>query len=185
MSINNDIKKIIDIQDPSITFEEDCITDGEMSGETFFAQTTLVDRHCHISKATKTQITLKASEAQSLKNVARDTSVSSATVQRIINTAAKQYHFHNCGLPKHLSFDEFKFSKGRMAFEYINVETGDILDILASRYSRSIKEHFKAHYSWKERKQVKTITIDMNAGYVNVIKELFPNADIIIDRFHL
>ena len=31
---------------------------------------------------------------------------------------------------KHLSFDEFKYAKGRMAFEYIDAETGDILDIL-------------------------------------------------------
>src|SRR5699024_10737618 len=30
-----------------------------------------------------------------------------------------------------------------------------------------------------------SITIDMNAGYVNVIKEIFPQAKIIIDRFHL
>src|SRR5699024_6294931 len=37
----------------------------------------------------------------------------------------------------------------------------------------------------KDRKTVKTVTIDMNAGYVSVIKEMFPNADIIIDRFHL
>src|SRR5699024_12505413 len=32
---------------------------------------------------------------------------------------------------------------------------------------------------------VESITIDMNAGYVNVIKEIFPQAKIIIDRFHL
>ncbi|EGQ18049.1 hypothetical protein HMPREF9372_3824, partial [Sporosarcina newyorkensis 2681] len=36
-----------------------------------------------------------------------------------------------------------------------------------------------------DRKCVKTVTIDMNAGYATVIEELFPNAEIIIDRFHL
>src|SRR5690625_3243986 len=72
-----------------------------------------------------------------------------------------------------------------MAFEYINAETGDILDILDCRDSRTIKNHFIANYSLSDRKKVETVTIDMNAGYVNVIKEMFPQAKIIIDRFHL
>src|SRR5699024_12507815 len=67
----------------------------------------------------------------------------------------------------------------------INVLTGDILDILDQRTSRTIKDHFIANYSLRDRRQVETVTIDMNAGYVNVIKEMFPQAKIIIDRFHL
>ena len=84
-----------------------------------------------------------------------------------------------------LSFDEFKYAKGQMAFEYINVVTGDILDILSQRTNWTIKNHFMTNYSLAERNQVKTVTIDMNAGYATLIKELFPHAEIIIDRFHL
>ncbi|WP_440896215.1 ISL3 family transposase [Amphibacillus sp. Q70] len=72
-----------------------------------------------------------------------------------------------------------------MAFEYINTETGDILDILEARTSRVIKNHFIANYSLNDRRHVKTITIDMNASYVHVIQEISPRAEIIIDRFHL
>ena len=72
-----------------------------------------------------------------------------------------------------------------MAFEYINVETGDILDILDRRTNYAIKNHFIANYSLIDRKQVETVTIDKNAEYVYVIKELFPQAKIIIERFHL
>ena len=54
-------------------------------------------------------------------------------------------------LPKHLSFDEFKYVKGKMAFEYINVENGDILDILEQRTKRAMTEHFIANYSLKEK----------------------------------
>ena len=46
-------------------------------------------------------------------------------------------------------------------------------------------EHFIANYSLKERKRVESVTIDMNAGYVSVIKEMFPKANIIIEPFHL
>lgn len=72
-----------------------------------------------------------------------------------------------------------------MAFEYINAVIGDILDNLEKRTSQVIKNHLIDNYSQKDRRQVKTVTIDMNAGYVNVIKEIFPRAKIIIDRFHL
>ncbi|MEJ8776621.1 transposase [Pseudogracilibacillus sp. ICA-222130] len=72
-----------------------------------------------------------------------------------------------------------------MAFEYVNAETGDIIDILERRDAQTIKEHFIRNYHLKDLKRVETLTIDMNAGYVNVIKEIFPQVKIIIDRFHI
>lgn len=72
-----------------------------------------------------------------------------------------------------------------MAFEYIDAKTGDIIDILKGRDARTVKNYFIANYLLKDLRSVETITIDMNAGYVNVIKEIFPQAKIIIDRFHL
>src|SRR5699024_2653636 len=97
-------------------------------------------------------------------------------VQRVIHEAAKLFKPYYSKLPKHLSFDEFKYAKGRMAFEYINVLNGDILDILPTRYNRTIKGHFITNYSLADRRHVETVTIDMNTGYVSVIRELFPQA---------
>src|SRR5699024_417125 len=65
------------------------------------------------------------------------------------------------------------------------VQTGDILDIIEQRTNKAITDHFIGNYTLRNRKQVQTVTIDMNAGYANVIKQLFPNAKIIIDRFHI
>ena len=151
----------------------------------FTAKTPIVQRNCFISQNVKTQVIVKSAEAQSLTSIARDCSVSPATVQRQINLAAKQFIPHYKALPKHLSFDEFKYAKGEMAFEYINAESGDILDILDRRDNLTIKNHFIVNYSLTDRQHVETVTIDMNAGYVSVIQELFPRAKIIIDRFHL
>lgn len=153
--------------------------------KSFTAKTPIVKENCFISENTIAQVVIKSAEAQPLLSIGRDCSVSPNTVQRVINELAKAYKPHHQALPKHLSFDEFKYAKGRMAFEYINVITGDILDILEERTSRAIKDHFITNYCLKDRKQVETVTIDMNAGYANVIKELFPQAEIIIDRFHL
>lgn len=151
----------------------------------FTAQTPIVKENCFISEYTNAQVVVKSAEAQSITSIARDCTVSTSTVQRLITREAKTYKPHHKVLPKNLSFDEFKYASGRMAFEYIDAETGNILDILDRRDSYTIKNHFIANYSLKERKNVETVTIDMNAGYVNVILEMFPQAKIIIDRFHL
>src|SRR5699024_12295778 len=121
--------------------------------------------------------------APSLTEVAKYCAASAPTVQRVIITEANNHHTQYQALPKHLSFDEFKYKKGQTAFEYVDAETGDIIDILERRDARTIKEHFIRNYHLKDLKKVETITIDMNAGYVNVIKEIFSQAKIIIDRF--
>lgn len=154
-------------------------------GASFTAETPIVKENCFISNYVKAQILDKSSMAQSIKDISVQTSVSSATAQRVMNDHAKQYQPNYTWLPKHLSFDEFKYAKGTMAFEYIDAKEGKILDILPSRDSRTIKNHFISHYSLKSRNKVETITVDMNAGYVNIIPILFPNAKIIIDRFHI
>jgi len=152
---------------------------------TFSASTSIVQKDCFISNHTKAKILIKATDAQSLTDIAKDCLVSTSTVQRVITTEAKKHHKQYQYLPKHLSFDEFKYKKGQMAFEYVDAETGDIIDILERRDARTIKEHFIRNYHLKDLKKVETVTIDMNAGYVNVIKEIFPQAKIIIDRFHI
>ena len=40
-------------------------------------------------------------------------------------------------------------------------------------------------YPRKVRKKVKTICIDIYTPYMNMIREMFPKAEIIIDRFHM
>src|SRR5699024_4670185 len=140
--------------------------------------TRLVKEKCFISNQTKAQILIQSADAKSLLSISQDCSISSPTVQRVIKERSKQFKPHYNKLPSHLSFDEFKHAKGKMAFIYIDVQTGDILDIIEGRTNIVITDHFITNYSLKNRKSVKTVTIDMNAGYVNVIKALFPNAEI-------
>lgn len=76
---------------------------------------------------------MKVAEAQSLTSIARDCSVSPTSVQRLIEEVYEQYKPVHDKLPKNLSFDEFKYGKGMMAFQYIDAETGDTYDILGQR----------------------------------------------------
>ena len=152
----------------------------------FTARTSIVETNCHISNQSKAMIIIKSAEAYSVKSLSKDCSVSWHTAQRVIDKTARSINnHHHQKLPKNLSFDEFKYAKGMMAFEYIDAETGDILDILEKRTSCFIKSHFITNYSLEDRRNVQTVTIDMNAGYAKVIADIFPQAEIIIDRFHL
>src|SRR5699024_5132491 len=105
-------------------------------------------------------------------DIAKDCLVSTSTVQRVITTEAEKHHKQYQSLPKHLSFDEFKYKKGQMAVEDVDAETGDIIDSLERRDARAIKEHFIRNYHLKDLKKVETITIDMNTGDVNGMKEI-------------
>lgn len=51
-------------------------------------------------------------------------------MQRVIHQTAKQANPFYHTLPRHLSFDEFKYKKGKLAFDYIDAKTGRILGIL-------------------------------------------------------
>ena len=61
----------------------------------------------------------------------------------------------------------------------------DIVAILENRLTKTIREHFMNRYTNRERAAVKSVVVDLNAQYIKFIKALFPNARIIIDRFHI
>ncbi|MBB1085371.1 transposase, partial [Limosilactobacillus fastidiosus] len=56
---------------------------------------------------------------------------------------------------------------------------------LHNRLSPSIIDYFENRYSQAERARVESVVIDLNAQYQSFIYRLFPNAQIIIDRFHI
>lgn len=64
-------------------------------------------------------------------------------------------------------------------------KTGNVLDILDCRNTYTVKNHFIVNYILKERNNVETVRIDIEAGYVHVILAIFPQKRIIIDQFHL
>src|SRR5699024_9906419 len=82
----------------------------------FIAKTSFVEENCFISDNTKTKAFIKSTEAQSLTDISKYCDVSPTTVQPIINKYATLFKPHYRSLSKHLSFDEFKYAKGKMAF---------------------------------------------------------------------
>src|SRR5699024_1386726 len=66
----------------------------------------------------------------------------------------------------------------------INNITHEVIDIIENRQQQYLLDYFM-RFSYDARKKVQTVTIDMYSPYIGVIKSCFPNAKIIIDRFHI
>ena len=60
----------------------------------------------------------------------------------------------------------------------------ELLDIVENRRLPYLERYF-SRFSLATRKNVEFIVIDMYAPYVSLVKKLFPNAQLIIDRFHI
>lgn len=147
------------------------------------ATTPLVAPNHSIAKTLKTAIVKFARLRLPKKTIATLLGVSPTTVQRTLDTTIK-YHPARI-LPTNLCFDEFRSTSNMMSFICIDGDTHKMVSLLGNRLNKTIKDFFMSHYSLKERSAVRTITMDMNAAYQLFIKEVFPNAQIIIDRFHI
>jgi len=66
----------------------------------------------------------------------------------------------------------------------VDGNTGKTIDIVEDRKLHSLMKYF-SYYTHKARSKVKLIVIDMYSPYISLINTMFPNAEIIIDNFHL
>ena len=156
-------------------------------GKSFTLRDNVTDYGCFISKNTKWKIANELRNKVSEKDIAKNNNVSPNTVERIMDSYYDTQKLYKNYLPDVLSFDEFKSVKsadGAMSFHMCNGITGQTIDIVEDRKLLSLLNYF-GYYSFKARKSVKFIVIDMYSPYVSLIQKMFPNAQIIIDTFHL
>ena len=156
-------------------------------GKSFTLRDNVTDYGCFISKNTKWKIANELRNKVSEKDIVKSNNVSPNTVERIMDSYYDTQKLYKNYLPDVLSFDEFKSVKsadGTMSFHICNGITGQTIDIVEDRKLLSLLEYF-GYYSFKARKSVKFIVIDMYSPYVSLIQKVFPNAQIIIDTFHL
>lgn len=89
-------------------------------------------------------------------------------------------------MPERLSLDEFSREKGKRKFVTVvsDLDKSSLLEVIDSHKSDEIIEVLKAQPQ-AMRENVKEVSVDMWGGFQKVIKEVFPNALIVIDRFHV
>ncbi|MCW8645702.1 ISL3 family transposase, partial [Streptococcus macedonicus] len=87
-------------------------------------------------------------------------------------------------LPEVLSVDEFSRNKGQLAFIAQDFETRKIVTLLENNRQTTIKNYFY-RYPRAVREAVKVVAVDMSGSYIPILKQLFPKAKIVLDRFHI
>ena len=155
----------------------------------FTADTTsIVDRNGFISKNVKNEIKVKACDTVSETHIAKEMNVSVHTVRRVVNETADSLRIKPLNeLPEHMCWDEFKSvasAEASMSFAYCDAITHQLVDVVQDRKMENLVRYFN-QFPLQTRLNVKTISIDMYAPYIEVIKRLFPKTKIIIDPFHI
>jgi len=89
-------------------------------------------------------------------------------------------------LPETLGINEFKGNTNKTKYHCIltDVQASTPVDILSNRTEASLIHHFRKYQNTVRLENVKFIVIDMWRTYYIVLRQIFPNAIILIDRFH-
>ena len=122
------------------------------------AETSIVEKNHQNSNLVRQQVTQLLTEKVSLTDIARRLRVSTSTVYR--------------------KLDQFTFKK------HYDKLPNELIIILDNRHQTTIRNYF-LKYPLKVRQQVQFITMDMSGAYIPLAHKLFPNAKIVLDRFHI
>lgn len=150
-------------------------------GKRFFEKYNFVSRYKHNTNRTYLSILDSLRDGYNCKNIAKQHYVSSNTVFRVL----KDISFSDKPkLPEILGIDEFKGNAGgdKYQVQLTDIQNRKTIDILLTRNKLYLQYYF-SRYTIQERSKVKCIVIDMWKPYRD-LRIYFPNARIIIDRFH-
>ena len=151
---------------------------------TFSAQTDIAPTNHSITHRAAHEIVTLAKKSLPVKTISEIIGVSASSIQRILYQGQRAY-VTPPELPVALSFDEFRSIKNCFSFICINAKTHDLVALLPTRFSNTIKNYFTNTYSLQERQKVQIVTMDLNAQYQNFVHEIFPKAQIVFDRFDI
>ena len=155
--------------------------------KTFSPSTNIVSDNSSISNNLKYTIALELKENLSLTSIAKRYNISVASVQRIMDSCYSNFKVNKEYLPETICIDEFKSVKnidGAMSFVFADYHSKNIIDIVEDRRLHSLTEYF-SRFSLEARNNVKYICMDMYTPYISLVNSIFPNAKIVIDKFHI
>lgn len=147
----------------------------------FYEKNYLLPKWHRITNRLAMQTIQKLSTKESRKDIAKEFQISESTVCRWMNLCE---YGRPVKLPSVLSIDEFRGNAGGEKFQCILTAPlqKKILDILPDCKESHIYEYLR---QFPNRDDVKYFVSDMRKEYISMAKSLFPNAKIVIDKFHV
>src|SRR6056297_1867606 len=132
---------------------------------------------------------LKQTDSRDYSRVAREHGLSYTSIKNSVNsqldTLIEGAQLATLDEVEAISIDEFAIKKKhKYAVALTDPINGKLIDILASRKKKDLIEYFN-NWPKKLREQIKYFSMDMWSPYKAVAETVFPNAKIVVDKFHL
>ena len=149
-------------------------------GKHFFENINILPKYQRTTNRLWGYVLSELHQTYSMKSIAERVSLSQTSIARILDYTS----FSLNTLPEVIAIDEFRGNAGNEKFQCIltNPKTHQILDILPRRRSEDLYKYFS---KFDNRRDVKYIVMDMSSLFRSVIKNCFPNAIIIADKYHV
>lgn len=142
----------------------------------------IVIKGARLSNDLKQNIINDCNKGRTIVDVSETNHISETTVNK---TISDNVTVERLPLTKIVCIDEFTAPvlDGKLAFIIVDPLSSSILDILPSR-KQPYLYHYFSNIKSEELDSVEYIVSDLCPVYVNVIKDMFPKACHIVDRFH-
>lgn len=151
-------------------------------GKNFYEHYSFLARYYHHTKRLRCKVYDLLRDTITLKLVARKTNLSVSTVSRILDDVSYSL---NSTLPKVIAIDEFKGNTDAGKYQCIltDPKKSQILDIMPDRTQSHLSHYFR-DIDKSERYKVQFFICDMWQPYVDLAHTYFPNATVVIDKYH-
>ncbi len=148
-------------------------------GKRFYEYIEFLPRYSQFTNRVFLKVLNDLEDCISIKDVAKRNNMSAPTAAKLLENVA----WRPTKLPEVLSIDEFRGNSGGEKFQCIltDAKTHKILDVLIDRKLSNIELYLR---SFKNRDDVKYVIMDMTGNYRHLMRGLFPNATIVVDRYH-
>ena len=121
----------------------------------------------------------------SCKDIADEHRIGVASVERYYHQMMqhKSSHWVNRTCPRILGIDEHRFTRRQcFATTFCDLARRRVFDVVKGRSAADMRDFLQSLHG---RHKVKMVCIDMNSAYRRLVREWFPNARIVADRFHV
>ena len=147
----------------------------------FYESFPLLPKHCRITTRLSFFAIHLLRNRQNVRSVASSVGISVSSLFRRMKDVR---YPKPKKLPRVLSIDEFKGNAGGQKFQAIltDAENHRLFDILPNRSMVYIMQYLQ---EFKNKKDVKYVVMDMNQVYRDLMRSYFPDATIVIDKFHV
>ena len=121
-----------------------------------------------------------------VNNVAKTNKLTEEEVWSMVISAAQAIKPINVEKLKRLGIDEISLVKGQGKFivVLVDLETHKLLGLVAAIKQKEIEKMMR---QWGEKflAQIEEVSMDMTGNYKSLVQKICPNAEVIVDRFHL